>query len=72
MTVRWRARWMMSSTQAVPLQLAAALSLAVGLTMWMQVLWPQRTHYVSHTKRLPKSSYFLEVQFCAAVRKIER
>ncbi|TMS14919.1 Nuclear factor 1 X-type, partial [Larimichthys crocea] len=35
-TARWRARWMMSSTQAVPRRLAAALSPAVGLMMWMQ------------------------------------
>lgn len=37
MTVRWRARWMMSSTQAVLQRLAAALSPAVGPMMWMQV-----------------------------------
>lgn len=37
MIVRWRARWMMSSTQAVPQRLAAALSPVVGPMMWMQV-----------------------------------
>lgn len=37
MTVRWRARWTMSSTQAVPRRLEAALSPAVGPMMWMQV-----------------------------------
>lgn len=41
MTVRWRARWTMSSTQAVPRRLEAALSPAVGPTMWMQVGRPK-------------------------------
>lgn len=56
-TARWRARWTMSSTQAVPLQLAAALSPAVGPTMWTQVVPPPPpSHpFCTHFRRLSGS-----------------
>lgn len=61
MTVRWRARWMMSSTQAAPQRPAAALSPAAGPMTWMQVVplycrrhvhslfWPEVHIHSDHT-----------------------
>lgn len=47
-TVRWRARWTMSSTQAAPPRLAAALSPAAGPTTWMQVIKKKQKKTLRH------------------------
>lgn len=44
---------MMSSTQAVPQRLAAALSPAVGPMTWMQVVSLQPPHKILYTYQMP-------------------